>query len=75
MSENETREYKEKETRRMVDLDPAGLVSRKAPDRAKRQFMNYAFFKLDPAFRRQSREFVEAAKAEFAEVCERWAGR
>jgi len=75
MSEQETREYREKETRRMVDLDPAGLISRKAPDQAKRQFMNYAFFKLDPEFRRQSREFVEAAKVEFAQVCERWASR
>ncbi|RDI94633.1 chlorite dismutase [Meiothermus sp. QL-1] len=75
MSEKETREYREKETRRMVDLDPAGLLSRKAPDRAKRQFMNYAFFKLDPAFRRQGREAIEQAKAEFAEVCERWAKR
>jgi chlorite dismutase len=36
----------------MVDLDPSGQVTGKEPDRSRRQFMNYAFFKLDPAFRR-----------------------
>ncbi|WP_027882035.1 chlorite dismutase family protein [Meiothermus rufus] len=71
----EPREYKEKETRRMVDLDPAGLISRKAPDQAKRQFMNYAFFKLEPEFRRLPREEIEAAKEEFAQVCQAWASR
>ncbi|WP_299430953.1 chlorite dismutase family protein [uncultured Meiothermus sp.] len=71
----EAREYQEKQTRRMVDLDPAGLISRKAPDQARRQFLNYAFFKLDPAFRRLGRDLIETAKAEFAGVCEEWAGR
>ncbi|RIH90539.1 putative heme-dependent peroxidase [Calidithermus terrae] len=69
------RQYEEKPTRRMVDLDPAGLISRKAPDQAKRQFLNYSFYKLDPAFRRLPKEELEAAKAEFAQVCERWAER
>jgi chlorite dismutase len=36
----------------MVDLDPSGQVTGKEPDRSRRQFMNYAFYKLDPAFRR-----------------------
>jgi chlorite dismutase len=72
---NETREYNEKQTRRMVDLDPAGLLSRKPPDQAKRQFLNYAFFKLKPDFRRLGPEAIEAAKAEFAGLCEDWAAR
>ncbi|MDX2007835.1 MAG: chlorite dismutase family protein [Meiothermus sp.] len=70
-----TREPNEKQTRRMVDLDPAGLISRKAPDQAKRQFLNYAFYKLDPAFRRLSQSKKTSAKAEFAEVCNRWSER
>ncbi len=36
----------------MVDLDPSGQVTGKEPDRSRRQFLNYAFFRLDPAFRR-----------------------
>lgn len=72
---SETREYNEKQTRRMVDLDPAGLLSRKAPDQAKRQFLNYAFFKLKPAFRRLKPEAIEAAKAEFGGIYEDWAAR
>lgn len=72
---SEQRPYEEKQTRRMVDLDPAGLISRKAPDQAKRQFLNYAFFKLDPWFRRLPRAEIESAKAEFTAVTERWGGR
>jgi len=71
----EVREYKEAPTRRMFDVDPAGLVLKKAPDRARRQFLNYAFFKLDPAFRRLPPEEKAEAKAEFAEAVEAWAGR
>lgn len=59
----------------MFDIDPAGLVIEKAPDRAKRQFLNYAFFKLDPAFRRLDKAEREEAKVEFAAVVEAWAGR
>lgn len=69
------RSYDEKQTRRMVDLDPAGLISKKAPDQTKRQFINYAFYKLDPSFRRLPAEEIAAAKAEFAAVCQRWAQR
>jgi chlorite dismutase len=69
------REYSEKQTRRMVDLDPAGLISKKAPDQTKRQFLNYSFYKLDPAFRRLPAEEIAAAKAEFVEVACRWAER
>lgn len=69
------RQYEEKQTRRMVDLDPAGLISKKAPDQTKRQFLNYSFYKLDPAFRRLPAGEIEAAKVEFAQVCQRWAER
>lgn len=72
---SEHRKPEEKSTRRMVDLDPAGLISRKAPDTTKRQFLNYAFFKLDPAFRRLAPDVIEAAKAEFAALCQGWAER
>lgn len=73
--ETEKREYQEKPTRRTVDMDPAGLISRKAPDQAKRQFLNYSFYKLLPEFRRLPRSEIAEAKAEFAGVLERWAGR
>jgi chlorite dismutase len=36
----------------------------------KRQFVNFTFFKLDPAFRRLPREEIEAAKKEFLDVLE-----
>lgn len=32
----------------MVDLDPSGQVTGREPDRSRRQFLNYAFFKVDP---------------------------
>lgn len=59
----------------MVDLDPSGQVTGKEPDRAVRQFLNYAFFKLDPAFRRLPTAEKQAAKAEFHHVVERWSDR
>jgi chlorite dismutase len=69
---SEQRQYEEKQTRRMVDLDPAGLISKKAPDQAKRQFLNYAFYKLDPAFRRLPLEEIQEAKTEFSKVCKQY---
>lgn len=59
----------------MVDLDPSGQVTGREPDRAPRQFLNYAFFRLDPVFRRLPRAEREAAKAEFAAVVQAWAAR
>ena len=73
--EPKVRKLSEVATRRMFDLDPAGLVIDKAPDRARRQFLNYAFFKLDPAFRRLSEKAKKVAKAEFAAVVEAWSAR
>jgi len=59
----------------VVDLDPSGQVTQKEPDRAPRQFLNYAFYKLDPAFRRLPKEEREAAKREFHDVVKDWASR
>lgn len=56
----------------MVDLDPSGQVSQREPDRAKRQFLNYAFHKLDPAFRRLSREEQREIKDEFISAAQGW---
>jgi chlorite dismutase len=56
----------------MVDLDPSGQVTGKEPDRSRRQFLNYAFFKLDPAFRRLDAATRNDHANEFAKVLERW---
>ncbi len=56
----------------MVDLDPSGQVTQREPDRAQRQFLNYAFYKLDPAFRRLPRGEQTEIKAEFLAAAEGW---
>lgn len=56
----------------MVDLDPSGQVTQKEPDRAQRQFLNYAFYKLDPAFRRLSQAERDEIRAEFLAAAESW---
>ena len=61
--------------KRMVDMDPSGQVTAREPDRARRQFLNYAFFKLDPVFRRLPVGEKEAAKGEFLAAVESWGGR
>lgn len=61
--------------RRMVDLDPSGQVSSREPDRVERQFLNYAFFKLDIAFRRLPLAERKSAAEEFARLVERWKER
>ena len=58
-----------------VDLDPSGQVTRKESDRQTRQFLNYAFFKLDPAFRRLPEVEREAAVTEFQGLIESWSER
>ncbi|WP_229839015.1 chlorite dismutase family protein [Deinococcus piscis] len=57
---------------RMVDLDPSGQVGQKEPDRANRQYLNYAFYKLDPAFRRLPQAEREEIKAEFQAAVQGW---
>ncbi|AZI43534.1 chlorite dismutase [Deinococcus psychrotolerans] len=56
----------------MVDLDPSGQVTQREPDRANRQFLNYAFYKLDPAFRRLPRDEQAEIKAEFLAAAAGW---
>ncbi len=58
-----------------VDLDPSGQVTRREPDRATHQFLNYAFFKLDPAFRRLSRDERGAAVQELISLVREWEAR
>jgi chlorite dismutase len=56
----------------MVDLDPSGQVTSREPDRGARQFLNYAFYKVDPAFRRLPSGEQREAAHEFREVIGRW---
>jgi chlorite dismutase len=56
----------------MVDLDPSGQVARREPDRSTRQFLNYAFYKFDPSFRRLPLRERQEAAGEFEEVVRRW---
>ena len=55
-----------------VDLDPTGIVSGKSPDRQARQLLNYAFYRLDPVFRRLPAEEQRAAAADFIEIVRHW---
>lgn len=59
----------------MVDLDPSGQVSQREPDRSQRQFLNYAFYRLDPAFRRLPAPDKTDAKQELAAAIGGWAGQ
>lgn len=56
----------------MVDLDPSGQVTNKEPDRSRRQYLNYAFFKVDPALRRLSAEEKTRLKDEYREAVGIW---
>jgi chlorite dismutase len=55
-----------------VDLDPSGYVTGKAPDRQRHQFLNYAFYRLDPVFRRLPAEERRAAAEEFIDLVRAW---
>lgn len=57
---------------RTVDLDPSGQVTQKPADQARRQFLNYAFYKLSPEFRRLPQAEREEIKAEFLAAAEGW---
>jgi chlorite dismutase len=59
----------------MVDLDPSGQVTGREPDRAPRQFLQYAFYRLDPAFRRLPADAKAAARSEFAALIDSWSDR
>jgi chlorite dismutase len=55
-----------------VDVDPSGIVTGKSPDRQRRQFLNYSFYRLDPAFRRLAAGDQRAAASEFIELVRTW---
>ena len=55
-----------------VDLDPNGVVAGKSPDRQRRQFLNYAFYRLDPVFRRLPVEQQRAAAGAFIDLVRQW---
>ena len=53
-----------------VELDPSGTLTGKGPDRSRHQFLNYAFYRLDPVFRRrpveeQLRRFMGSGGRQF----------
>jgi chlorite dismutase len=55
-----------------VDTDPTGIVTGKSPDRQRRQFLNYAFYRLDPVFRRLAADDQRVAAAEFIDLVKEW---
>jgi chlorite dismutase len=55
-----------------VDLDPNGIVTGKSPDRQRRQFLNYSFYRLDPVFRRLPADEQRAAAAGFIDLVRTW---
>ena len=55
-----------------VDLDPSGQVTQKEADHSSRQFMRYAFYRLDPAFRRLPFNEKEQAERAFLALLRRW---
>lgn len=57
---------------RMVELDPSGQMRQREPDRSRRQYINYAFYKLDPAWRRLSPDQRKADREEFVRFVKGW---
>ena len=55
-----------------VDLDPTGIVSGKSPDRQRRQFLNFSFYRLDPVFRRLPIDEQRLATDGFVDLVKRW---
>src|SRR6185369_11260869 len=55
-----------------VDLDPNGIVTGKSPDRQRRQFLNYTFYRLDPVFRRLPGDEQREAAGAFIELVQKW---
>ena len=55
-----------------VDLDPSGILTGKSPDRQRRQFLNYAFYRLDPVFRRLPAGEQREAAAGFMDLVRTW---
>jgi len=59
----------------MVDLDPSGRVTAPEPDRSQRQFLNYAFYRVSPDFRRLPAPEQEELRRQYGEVVRRWSAR
>jgi chlorite dismutase len=55
-----------------VDPDPTGIVTTKPPDRQRRQFLNYAFYRLDPLFRRLPDHEQRTAAHGFVQLVRQW---
>jgi chlorite dismutase len=55
-----------------VDLDPTGVVAGRGPDRQRRQFLNYSFYRLDPLFRRLPADEQRVAAAGFIDLVRTW---
>jgi chlorite dismutase len=55
-----------------VDLDPSGILTGKTPDRQRRQFLNYAFYRLDPLFRRLPVGEQRTAAGAFIDLVRQW---
>jgi chlorite dismutase len=55
-----------------VDLDPNGIGTARGPDRQRRQFLNYSFYRLDPVFRRLPADEQRAAATGFIELVRQW---
>jgi chlorite dismutase len=57
-----------------VDVDPTGIATGKAPDRQRRQYLNYSFYRLDPLFRRLPADERRDAGKEFGDLVRTWEG-
>jgi chlorite dismutase len=55
-----------------VDVDPTGIVTSRIADRQRRQFLNYAFYRLDPLFRRLPQNEQRAAATAFIDLVKTW---
>ena len=55
-----------------VDPDPTGIVAAKSPDRQRRQFLNYSFYRLDPVFRRLPAGEQQVVATDFIELVRTW---
>jgi chlorite dismutase len=60
---------------RSVELDPSGQLSQREPDRTRRQFLSYAFFKTAPELRRLPRDVRRAAAQEMTALVRSWQDR
>src|SRR5260370_10828756 len=55
-------------------IEPSAQPARPSEKDAQRQFVNFRFFKVDRAFRRENAELKAQAKREFAGIVERYTG-